>query len=105
MAQLRQDFESFRALDTEILVVGPESARAFSRYWSENLLPYTGLPDPDHRVLKLYGQEIKLFKWGRMPAMLIIDKAGLVRYVHYGHNMSDIPENQEVLEIIRDLGI
>jgi len=104
MAQLRQDFESFKSLDTEILVVGPESARAFSRYWSENLLPYIGLPDPEHRVLKLYGQEIKLFKWGRMPAMLVIDKAGQVRFVHYGHKMSDIPDNQDVLEIIRNLG-
>lgn len=103
MAQLLQDFESFRALDTEILVVGPENARAFSRYWSENLLPFIGLPDPEHRVLKLYGQEIKLFKWGRMPAMLIIDKAGQVRFVHYGHNMSDIPENQDVLVTIRGL--
>lgn len=103
MAQLLQDFESFRALDTEILVIGPENARAFSRYWSENLLPYIGLPDPEHRVLKLYGQEIKLFKWGRMPAMLIIDKAGQVRFVHYGHNMSDIPENRDVLVTIRGL--
>ncbi len=101
--QLLQDFESFRALDTEILVIGPESARAFSRYWSDNMLPYVGLPDPEHRVLKLYGQEIKLFKWGRMPAMLIIDKAGQVRFVHYGHNMSDIPENRDVLVTIRGL--
>jgi len=105
MAQLRQDFEAFRSLDTVILVVGPESARAFSRYWTENLLPFVGLPDPTHSVLKQYGQEIKIFKWGRMPAMLIINKAGQVRFVHYGHNMSDIPDNRQVLEIIRDLGI
>jgi peroxiredoxin Q/BCP len=31
-------------------------------------LPFIGLPDPGHRVLKLYGQEMKLFKLGRLPA-------------------------------------
>ncbi len=105
MAQLRHDFEAFKALDTVILVVGPENDRAYSRYWSTNRLPFIGLPDPEHRVLKQFGQEIKIFKWGRMPAMLIIDKAGQVRFVHYGHNMSDIPENQDVLQTIRDLGM
>ncbi len=103
MAQLRQDIKSFKTLDTVILVVGPESARAFSRYWSLNQLPFIGLPDPKHSVLNQYGQEIKIFKWGRMPAMLIIDKAGQVRFVHYGHDMTDIPDNRDILETIRDL--
>ncbi|WP_343410672.1 hypothetical protein [Candidatus Amarolinea dominans] len=25
---------------------------------------------------------------------MLIDKAGVARYVHYGHNMSDIPANE-----------
>ena len=80
-----------------IFVVGPENKDAFVKYWAENVLPFIGLPDPKHSVLKLYGQEIKLFKFGRMPAMVIIDKQGMVRFVHYGHSMSDIPENTDVL--------
>jgi peroxiredoxin Q/BCP len=104
MAQLRQDYDKFTAADTEILVVGPENAKAFQKYFGENDLPFTGLPDPKHSVLKLYGQEIKLFKFGRMPAMVIIDKAGLVRFVHYGHDMTDIPENADVLATLNALG-
>jgi len=103
MAQLRQDHQKFLELDTEIIVVGPEKPQNFSRYWVNNELPFVGLPDPQHSVLKLYGQEIKLFKWGRMPAMVVIDKTGLVRFVHYGHNMSDIPENTDVLETLESL--
>jgi peroxiredoxin Q/BCP len=103
MAQLRQDFEKFVEQDTTILVVGPEKARAFGKYWSNNDLPFIGLPDPKHTVLKLYGQEVKLFKFGRMPAMVIIDKQGTVRFVHYGHSMSDIPENSEVLKTLQSL--
>lgn len=103
MAQLRQDHEKFVARQTAVVVVGPEDAKAFARYFSENSLPFVGLPDPEHRVLKLYGQEIKLFKYGRMPAQALIDKAGVARFVHYGHDMSDIPSNEEMLGLIDGL--
>lgn len=105
MAQLRQDFEKFKNENTVILVVGPEDSKAFAEYWDENDLPFIGLPDPKHTVLKLYGQEIKLFKFGRMPAMVIIDLQGIVRFVHYGHSMSDIPENKDVLETLQALNV
>ncbi len=105
MAQLRQDFQKFKDENTVILVVGPENSKAFAKYWDENDLPFIGLPDPKHTVLKLYGQEIKLFKFGRMPAMVIMDMQGIVRFVHYGHSMSDIPENKDVLETLQALNL
>ncbi|MCP5096608.1 MAG: redoxin domain-containing protein [Chloroflexi bacterium] len=103
MAQLRQNHESFIERNTEILVLGPENAEAFATYWEKHNLPFTGLPDPKHSVLKLYGQEIKLFKFGRMPAQVIVDKKGVVQFVHYGHSMQDIPPNDEVLQLIDDM--
>ena len=103
MAQLRQDYAKFKGENAVILVVGPEKSEAFATYWEENDLPFLGFPDPVHSVLKLYGQEVKLFKLGRMPAQVIIDKAGIVRYAHYGHSMSDIPENEELLALLREL--
>ncbi len=105
MAQLRQDYEKFENENTTILVVGPENSNAFAKYWDGNELPFIGLPDPKHSVLKLYGQEIKLFKFGRMPAMVITDMQGTVRFVHYGHSMSDIPENSDVLETLQALNL
>ena len=68
-----------------------------------SLLPFTGLPDPKHTVLKLYGQEIKLFKLGRMPAQVFVDRLGMVRFVHYGQAMSDIPENAELLALLDEI--
>jgi len=99
MAQLRQDYPQFVARDIEVVVVGPEDARAFAAYWQKESLPFIGLPDPTHSVLKLYGQEVNLFKLGRMPAQVLIDKAGVARFVHYGHSMSDIPKNEEMLAL------
>ena len=103
MAQLRQDYAQFIALGLEIIVVGPEGADAFKKYWTNENLPFTGLPDPKASVLKLYGQEVNLFKLGRMPAQVIIDRSGMVRFVHYGHAMSDIPENEELFSILKEL--
>ena len=103
MAQLRQDYDEFVALDTAVLVLGPENATALADYFTKHNLPYAGLPDPKHSVLKLYGQQIKLFKFGRMPAQVLVDKAGVARYIHYGHSMRDIPPNQEMLQLIDSL--
>lgn len=103
MAQLRQDIALFEKQQTQIVVVGPEKPAAFEDYWRVNDLPFIGLPDPKASVLKLYGQEVNLFKMGRMPAQVIVDKAGIARFVHYGHSMSDIPENSELLELLEEI--
>lgn len=103
MAQLRQDYAKFSKRDVEVVVVGPENAESFTMYWRKNDLPFTGLPDPKAGVLKLYGQEVNLFKLGRMPAQVLIDKAGVARYVHYGHDMKDIPENAEILALADEI--
>jgi peroxiredoxin len=103
MAQLRQDFLEFKKRQTVILVVGPENAAAFRKYFSENNLPFSGLPDPEHSVLKTYGQEIMLFKFGRMPAQVLMDRTGMARFIHYGHDMTDIPKNEEMLALIDSL--
>ena len=103
MAQLRHDYSEFTARDVEVVVAGPEDARAFADYWRRESLPFVGLPDPTYSVLKLYGQEVKLFKLGRMPAQVLIDKAGVARFVHYGHDMKDIPENAEILALVDEI--
>jgi peroxiredoxin Q/BCP len=100
MAQLRRDYERFVQRDTEVVVVGPEKMRDFQQYWSKKELPFIGLPDPELKVLNLYGQEFSLLKLGRMPAQAIVDKKGVVRFAHYGHSMSDIPRNNEMLNLL-----
>ncbi len=100
MAQLRQDYADFAARDAEVLVIGPDGPRAFQRTWEHEGFPFPGLADPQHRVAEVYGQEVNLLKLGRMPALILVDKSGQIRFEHYGESMSDIPLNQEVLELL-----
>jgi peroxiredoxin Q/BCP len=103
MAQLRQDYQEFVARDAEIVVVGPDSEQAFKDYWQKEELPFVGLADPTHTVAKRYGQEVKLLRLGRMPALMVIDKDGQVAHTHYGGAMSDIPPNSQILSILDGL--
>jgi peroxiredoxin Q/BCP len=102
MAQLRQDSDRLADLDIEVLIVGPENSDSFRKYWEKESMPFIGLPDPDHSVMKLYGQEVKIFKLGRMPAQMLIDKSGILRFVYYGKSMSDIPDMREIEKALSD---
>jgi len=103
MAQLRQDYNQFRERGAEVVVLGPENATAFAKYWAANDLPFIGLPDPELAVLRQYGQEVKILRLGRMPAQILIDKRRTARFAHYGHGMSDIPPNAEILGLLERL--
>lgn len=100
MARLKEDHQRFVGRNTEILAVGPNDAETFKRYWENEEIPFIGLPDPDHRVARMYRQEVNLFKLGRMPLNCVIDKKGYVRFAHYGASMRDIPSNAELFHVI-----
>ena len=88
---MRDEFEKYVKLNIEILVLGPDSPKSFKDFWKRKSMPFIGLPDPSHKVLNLYGQELKILKLGRMPAQVLIDQSGLLKYVYYGKSMADIP--------------
>lgn len=100
---MRRNHENFTRRDTIVISIGPENSASFQHYWLKKNLPFIGLPDEKHSVLKLYGQQVKLFKFGRQPAQMIVDKQGMLRYVHYGNSMSDIPTSEEMLSLLDQL--
>jgi len=97
---LRQDYQAFASRDAEVIAVGPDSREAFRRFWQENDIPFVGLADPEHQVADTYKQEVNILRLGRMPAQYIIDRRGRIRYRHHGRSMSDIPEDEEILETL-----
>ncbi len=103
MAQLRRDHSLFQERDTIVVAVGPEEQEPFTEYWEKNRMPFTGIPDPEHKVADLYGQQVSVVKLGRMPAQMIIDKQGVLRYVHYANSMKDIPSNEEIIRLLDEI--
>jgi peroxiredoxin Q/BCP len=97
---LREDYTEFVQRGAEVLVVGTDDRKSFEYHWASQKYPFVGMPDPQCIVPDLYGQQVKLLKFGRMPALMVIDKAGIIRYAHYGDSMSDIPSDAQVLRLL-----
>ena len=97
---MRQDYSEFEKRGAVVIALGPDGPRRFQEYWAANGIPFIGLADLRSRVAHQYEQEVNLFKMGRMPALFVIDRNGVIRYAHYGDSMSDIPSNEEVLRVL-----
>jgi peroxiredoxin len=100
---MRDSYSEFTSRGAEILAIGPDDFAAFKRYWKNENIPYPGLADPDHYVAKTYRQQVNIFKLGRMPLVTVVDGNGRIRYAHNGLSMSDIPDNETLLQVIDQL--
>lgn len=85
------------------MALGPDGPNAFKRYWESEQILFIGLPDIKSKISDTYYQEVNLFKLGRMPAIFVIDRQGMIRYAHYGDSMKDIPPNQVILDVLDQL--
>lgn len=59
--------------------------------------------DENKEVVKRLHQEFKILKFGRMPALLIVDKEGFIRFAYYSESMSDILKNKELFQLLENL--
>jgi peroxiredoxin len=101
---LREDHEKFIVKGAVILATGPDGPEAFRDMWAREKFPFRGIPDPDHKIAKLYEQRWKLLGLGRQPSVVVIDREGRIRSRHDGSQMWDIPANKEVLALLEQIG-
>ncbi len=59
--------------------------------------------DEEKKIGKMLKQEWVITKLGRMPALLVVDKQGIIKYAYYSDSMSDIPKNQEILDFLQTI--
>ena len=105
LAQLRQDYAAFVERNAEIIVITQDGTHTVKRYWQENDIHFNGVTDYKSKGAEMYHQPVDMFDLGKMPAVFIVDKGGLIRYVHYGESMSDIPGNQDLLIVLDHINL
>ena len=103
MAQLRLDYHEFMRQKAEIIVINPDKLDKTQIFWQREQIPFIGISDPDHVIANMFGQEVKLLKLGRMPAIVIVDKNGSIRWRHYGKSMKDIAKDEVLLSVLMEL--
>ncbi len=97
LTQLRWDAPAFEARRTVILAIAPDRPEQVRLYWEREELPFPGFADPDHRVASLYRQNVDLFRGGRLPSIVMVDRRGQIRYRYDGASAPDLPANEILL--------
>jgi peroxiredoxin Q/BCP len=100
---MQEDFEQFCDRNARIVVIAPHRPENVKNYWEKETLSFDGVPDPEGKFGKRYGQEWKLFKLGRLPALFIVDRKGKIAFAQYGKDMADIPSNTHIFSMLDDL--
>lgn len=104
MHDLNEDlkkFEEQEAVIFPILADSESGAKQLELTCNECQIPIYF--DKPKKVLKELHQEVILSKAGRMPAVIIVDKEGVVRYAYFGESMSDIPANDVLLTVLKEI--
>ena len=102
MAQLRHDYEKFKAADAEILVIVPNGRKMIERHVQEHNPPYRILSDKGGAVAKQYGTDPKSlpFLSAFKPAVFVVDISGKVVYTNYTASYMAEPDNREPLAVL-----
>ncbi len=66
---MKQDIKQFTDRKIQFAVIAPHGTEKVKTYWEREDLPFVGIPDPDGRLGKLYGQEWNLIKLGRTGSL------------------------------------
>jgi peroxiredoxin Q/BCP len=103
MVQMGRDYADFVSRNAEVIILGPNSSENFKRTWEIEELKMIGLSDPDSVIANRYHQEVKFMRMGRLPALLVLDQKGIIRFLHYGKSMTDIPDNSQVFQILDEI--
>jgi len=100
LSSLSDDYLYFRSLDTDILAISPDSVDKARDTSTRHRIPFKLLSDPGLETIREYGV-LNDIGDSDYAAIFLIDKGGRIRYMHVGRVPTDMPSNEELIEIIR----
>jgi peroxiredoxin len=105
VAQLRHEYEQFRAANTEVLVMAPNRPASIARYVNVHPTPFPILSDPGARVAEAYGIAAVHAPFLTMfvGAMFVVDRTGQIRYADYNVPLVSRPDDSKPLAVLMGL--
>ncbi len=97
MMQLHQDIDKFESKKIRVVAICPDKESDIEKFIDDNNILFDMVSDRSHSIADKYGQQVNIFKLGRMPAQIMLDKNKEVIFKHYASNMKNIIENEDVL--------
>ena len=103
MPSYEAELERFQSYDTQVIGVSADSRHALTAWAKQYQLTFPLLSDfyPHAAVAQKYGV---LHELG-MPerALFVIDKEGKIRWIHVHRPIGEVPDNEELFEVLRKL--
>lgn len=100
--QLGRMYEQLQAQDVEVLVIGGGSREDAERLSRMFKLPFPVLADPDRSVYGSYGLN-KALLFIQRSGTFLIDRPGIVRYIHQVTNPQASVDKAELLREVKKL--
>jgi peroxiredoxin len=104
LTSLAEDYEKIKQAGADLIAISSDDQN-FA--WSMSLTTgakYQILSDSERKVIRSYGVlNAKEHNGIAHPAVFIIDKEGLIRYMHVGKDPGDRPEDQTIIDEIKKL--
>jgi peroxiredoxin len=97
LALLRREIDAFEARHAVILVIDPDRPDQIQDYWAREELPFPGFSDAENRVASLFHQKVDIFREGRLPSVVILDRRSRIRFRYDGASAPDLPANEILL--------
>jgi peroxiredoxin Q/BCP len=103
VAQLRHEYEQFRAANTEIVVIAPNKPASLAKYLNANPTDFPLLSDPGAHTAELYGIEAihAPFLTVFIGAMFVVDQGGRIRFADYNVPLVSRPDDNKALAVLR----
>jgi peroxiredoxin len=105
VAQLRHEYEQFRATNTEVLVMAPNRPASIAKYLNAHPTPFPILSDPGAQIAELYGIEAihAPFMTMFIGAMFAVDRSGRIRFADYSVPLVSRPDESRALAVLSAL--
>jgi peroxiredoxin len=102
VAQLRHEYEQFRATNTEVLVMAPNKPASLAKYIRANPTPFPILSDPGARVAEMYGIETihAPFLTFFIGSMFVVDQGGRIQFADYNVPLVARPDEGRALAVL-----
>jgi len=97
------ELERFKDSDTEVVSISLDSTYALNAWAKSMHTSFPLLSDfyPQGKVVDLYGVRHQAGMSNR--AVIVIDKEGIIRYIEMLDNPGDMPDNEDLFEVLRKL--
>lgn len=103
MPSYEAELERFRSYDTEVIGISMDNRYSLVAWAKQLGLTFPLLADfyPQGKVVDLYG--VRLPTGAAERALIVVDKSGKIAWIHVHRPTGQVPDNEELFDVLRKL--